>query len=256
MGRATNYHLSMLKFFHGIRQKLLSENKFSKYLLYAIGEIVLVVIGILIALQINTWNEEQKSKALELNILKDLHNTLNADFELLNWGIAGNESAMESCKLVLAYLDQNKPYSDSLNFHFENSHLWWKTILTTSAYERAKEHGLDFINDSLRKNLNSLYNLHLSFSETLNEREELYYYHTASPILIQMFESTELALDNTAIEGNHIPLDFEKLKASERYKSILRTSIGNKKKLNTWLKFILNHMMDLDQGLKQAIEEY
>ena len=246
----------MIKFFRRIRQQLLTENKFSKYLLYAIGEIVLVVIGILIALQINNWNEIQKSKALELNILKDLHNTLNADFDLVNWGIAGNKSAIESCGLVLAYLDQNKPYNDSLKFHFENSHLWWKTILTTSAYERAKEHGLYFISDSLRNTLNSMYNLHLSFSEKLNEREELYYYHTASPILMQLFESTELALDNTAIQGNYVLLDFEKLKSSERYKTILRTTIGNKKKLNTWLEFILNHMTDLDKGLKQAIEEY
>lgn len=53
----------MIKFFRKIRQKLLSENKFSKYLLYAIGEIILVVIGILIALSINNWNENRKQKA-------------------------------------------------------------------------------------------------------------------------------------------------------------------------------------------------
>ena len=47
----------MLKFFRRIRQKLIAENKVGKYLIYAIGEIVLVVIGILIALWINNWNE-------------------------------------------------------------------------------------------------------------------------------------------------------------------------------------------------------
>jgi len=52
----------MIKFFRKIRQNLLSESKFSQYLIYAIGEIVLVVIGILIALQINNWNEEKKLK--------------------------------------------------------------------------------------------------------------------------------------------------------------------------------------------------
>ena len=66
----------MIKFFRHIRQRLLSENKFSKYLLYAIGEIVLVVIGILIALQINNWNEERKefrkSKALLEEFRRDL----------------------------------------------------------------------------------------------------------------------------------------------------------------------------------------
>ena len=55
----------MIKFFRHIRKRLLTENKFSKYLLYAIGEIVLVVIGILIALSINNWNENQKKTLLE-----------------------------------------------------------------------------------------------------------------------------------------------------------------------------------------------
>tara|TARA_R100000935_G_scaffold58576_1_gene96315 strand:+ start:4970 stop:5365 length:396 start_codon:yes stop_codon:yes gene_type:complete len=49
----------MIKFFRKVRQKLLTENNFSKYLIYAIGEIILVVIGILIALQVNNWNTER-----------------------------------------------------------------------------------------------------------------------------------------------------------------------------------------------------
>lgn len=52
----------MFRFFRQIRQRLLSENRLSKYLLYSLGEILLVVIGILIALQINNWNEEEKAR--------------------------------------------------------------------------------------------------------------------------------------------------------------------------------------------------
>jgi hypothetical protein len=51
----------VIRFFHQIRQRLITNNKFSKYLLYAIGEILLVVIGILIALQIDNWNEQRKN---------------------------------------------------------------------------------------------------------------------------------------------------------------------------------------------------
>ncbi|MCW5515468.1 DUF6090 family protein [Muriicola sp. Z0-33] len=58
----------MLKFFRHIRQNLLTENKFSKYLLYAFGEIALVVIGILIALSINNWNESRQKKEVLNNI--------------------------------------------------------------------------------------------------------------------------------------------------------------------------------------------
>jgi len=70
----------MIKYFRKIRQNLLSEGKTGKYLKYAIGEIVLVVIGILIALSINNWNENAKNKRLEtsylIRISKDLENDL------------------------------------------------------------------------------------------------------------------------------------------------------------------------------------
>jgi len=53
----------MIKFFRNIRQKLLSEGKTTNYIKYAIGEIVLVMIGILLALQVNNWNENRKKKS-------------------------------------------------------------------------------------------------------------------------------------------------------------------------------------------------
>lgn len=66
----------MQKFFRLIRQRLLSENRFSKYLLYAISEILLVVLGLLIALQINNWNKERKESILEKEILKEVKDNL------------------------------------------------------------------------------------------------------------------------------------------------------------------------------------
>ncbi|WP_242157082.1 DUF6090 family protein [Aestuariivivens sediminis] len=79
----------MIKFFRKIRQKLLTENKFSKYLLYAIGEIILVVIGILIALSINNWNENLKNNRLKEYYLKSLMEDLSRDTleinKVANW---------------------------------------------------------------------------------------------------------------------------------------------------------------------------
>ena len=63
----------MLKFFRKIRQQLLQEGSFQKYLLYAIGEIALVMIGILLALQVNNWNEHRKKLSAEKTILKAIH---------------------------------------------------------------------------------------------------------------------------------------------------------------------------------------
>jgi len=71
----------MIKFFRHIRKSLLIENKFTKYLLYAIGEIVLVVIGILIALQINNLNEQCKNEAIALRLLKQVQSELVKNIE-------------------------------------------------------------------------------------------------------------------------------------------------------------------------------
>ena len=74
----------MIKFFRRIRQQLLNENKTSKYFKYAIGEIVLVVIGILIALQINNWNEERKENLKAKGYVEKLINDLVADTLSIN----------------------------------------------------------------------------------------------------------------------------------------------------------------------------
>ncbi len=75
----------MIGFFRKIRKKLADDNKFLKYTRYAIGEIVLVIIGILIALQVNNCNEERKSKNESVKILKRLERDLNLHHKLQNW---------------------------------------------------------------------------------------------------------------------------------------------------------------------------
>lgn len=74
-----SYYQSMLRLFRRIRQKLLTENKVSKYLLYAVGEILLVVIGILIALQVNNWNEKRLESAQIKAQLVNLMSNLEGD---------------------------------------------------------------------------------------------------------------------------------------------------------------------------------
>lgn len=69
----------MLKIFRKIRQNLLFQGKTSRYFKYAIGEIILVVIGILIALQINNWNQHRINRNKELSYLKELKTSLNSD---------------------------------------------------------------------------------------------------------------------------------------------------------------------------------
>ena len=69
----------MLRFFRKIRKALVPDNRFGKYFLYATGKIVLVVIGILLALQINNWNENQKKEKLKNSYINSLVNDLTLD---------------------------------------------------------------------------------------------------------------------------------------------------------------------------------
>ena len=89
----------MLRFFRQIRQRLLSDNKFSKYLLYAIGEIVLVVIGILIALQINNWNEDRKREKLKASYTASLIDDLALDTLMLGRFLYENNKVMKSLEM-------------------------------------------------------------------------------------------------------------------------------------------------------------
>ncbi|MBW2937136.1 hypothetical protein KXJ69_03400 [Aureisphaera sp. CAU 1614] len=147
----------MIKFFRKIRQKLLSENKFSKYLLYAIGEIVLVVIGILIALQINNLNEEKKNREFEKEILIQIQENINIDKLALKHIVNDFSKAITSSEKILQsdVSDKNK---DSIKIWLGNIIMFDRFQPLTNAYEVIKSKGLDKIsNKKLRFLLGKYY---------------------------------------------------------------------------------------------------
>ena len=109
----------MIKFFRKIRQKLLNENKFSKYLIYAIGEIILVVIGILIALAVNTQNEQRKEIKQEQIILKQLNDDYKANLvQLENKIEMRNKIISQSLDILNIASNSSTISTDSLTIRF------------------------------------------------------------------------------------------------------------------------------------------
>jgi hypothetical protein len=102
----------MIKFFRKIRQNLLMENKTGKYFKYAIGEIILVVIGILIALSINTWNENRKDGIKEQVILISLKVNLEENLKLLN---LANRATTDAYNASLNLHELTTPNSNNIN---------------------------------------------------------------------------------------------------------------------------------------------
>ncbi len=91
----------MFKFFRHIRQRLLSENKVRNYLLYAIGEIALVIVGILIAIQVNNWNEQRKNRELVTRTIDALETELEENFNHANFVLGFWKTQDSICKKVL-----------------------------------------------------------------------------------------------------------------------------------------------------------
>ena len=105
----------MIKFFRKIRQNLLMENKTGKYFKYAFGEIILVVIGILIALQINNWNENRKSSKIRNNYYKQVLQDLAKDTIYINRNITYLDSNLSKYQNYLEKLPKAESTNDVLS---------------------------------------------------------------------------------------------------------------------------------------------
>ncbi len=218
------------------------DNKPLKYMRYAIGEIILVVIGILIALSINNWNESEKQKIFANKILTDITISIKENIDYYDFSIDYNETGIQSAEIILNHLDRNLSYHDSLDVYFSRAVGYSTPILRNAGYESLKSYGLNIIeNDSI---LHALEILNNGFIETLVLRQEYYFSNTASPVLTELFETVAMRTDMK-------PFDYEELKKSRKYRSILNTSIAYKKDSNKWYKGQLQAI----ENLKEMIDE-
>lgn len=98
----------MFRYFRRLRQRVLTENRFSKYLLYALGEILLVMIGILLALEVNNWNEDRKMRQTEHQLLVNLKEEIVRNREMLVEAISYTTKSMSGVRQVVE-IYQNGP---------------------------------------------------------------------------------------------------------------------------------------------------
>ncbi len=121
----------MIKLFRNIRQNLLNEGKTSRYLKYAIGEIVLVVIGILIALSINNWNEKKKDNAQMRMNINSIAEDIQTDIIELQKTILSLQTQEKAASHIIPIMEsQHKYISDSLEFILDFNALTTTPIIT------------------------------------------------------------------------------------------------------------------------------
>lgn len=153
----------MLRFFSKMRYQLAAENRAAKYLRYAIGEILLVVLGILIALQINNWNENQKAHRYEIKMLSEIRNAMISDIKLFDYLANDRLAEIDSFNTVLLDLYLKKePVPDPVLYNMPILNRGYLFNYNSGPYEAVKSSGMDKIsNDSIRNALASLYDYYL-----------------------------------------------------------------------------------------------
>jgi len=161
----------MIKFFRSIRKNLLKEGKTSKYLKYAIGEIVLVVIGILIALSINNWNEHRRESQIEIKALTDLKNEFLENKAKMEESIEKKINGLNITKMLLEMIK-------SQNAEFENFNMSYGLNTINPSYgviDKLTSTGkIDYIeNDSLKKLLSGWKDLMIDYVEVEEYHRDL-----------------------------------------------------------------------------------
>lgn len=140
----------MINFFRNIRKIMIAENNRSKYFKYALGELFLVVFGILIAVQINNWNEENKRLEAERYMLNEILNNLNEDAVQIAAIIKTRERGAVANETLLSLVRSGDPNPDSLSKYLPHFITFERYFPVNNAYEIIKSSGLKISNKELR----------------------------------------------------------------------------------------------------------
>ena len=227
-----------------------------KYIFYALGEIALVVIGILIALQINNWNESRKDKNKQVRLMQELHQTAGEDLNRNIFQIGSNIESLESAEIIINHLESRLPYNDTLAHHFSMAHSRLISQIKDNAYQNVKEHGLDFIeNDTTRNLITHFFENRVEILEVFDRRCDQFYFQIAAPELILLFEEV-MPLGY----GSHnlmLPLNYNALADNRKYLSILKSTRDYLKQYIGWQEHsIMKDLYEIRRRLEKEMLIY
>ncbi|RIA09061.1 hypothetical protein OE09_0889 [Flavobacteriaceae bacterium MAR_2010_72] len=236
----------MIKFFRNIRQTMIKENRATKYALYAIGEIILVVIGILIALSINNWNENEKLKQKEINIAEEIYTELNENIAFVknqlklwesrdtNINKVLNLIASDTITITQREFDSIMIYVIGFN-NFKLKHSKFSKIIESENFEFTRSN--EIITEML--SLNADYNTLMAYYE-FNETN---YSGVIEPYLLKNYSFRNLANVLFGQKSIH-KLDFRVLLDDLEFDNVIHTAQGNNQ---PFVMYINNALKKMEQ---------
>lgn len=246
----------MFKFFNKIRQKLLFENRFSRYLLYAVGEIILVVIGILIALQVNNWNISRQVEKKEITTLKELRSSLMISKMNLANLLANNDRWLAYNYKIKDYLENKKPYDTSLDKCFGTYYWTGKAQLTSAPYDQLKIEGLDLIsNEQIRMQL--VYIFEDYFGQIKSEHEAWDKDFLAAiiyPQHVTLFKKYYPISYQKYSDEYAKPINYQALLDNQKFINTISENISLKRYSMTFKRDLIMKIDSLNHGISREIE--
>ncbi len=192
----------MIKFFRHIRQRLLVDNRFSKYLLYAAGEIVLVVIGILLALQINNWNSDRMDQNRIINYYQRIHAEIGLEIRSLERNLSSNDRLIKMNRRCLEILkSQDLDSISSLRENIGAVGTAWTYELNCPITEEFLEQGYlsKIRNDSAKMAFKAFTDMKSVFAKN-NSYTDTQYHSSIEPFINKHVNYSVVALEHYKVQ--------------------------------------------------------
>lgn len=176
---------------------------------YALGEIGIVTIGVLLALGLNNWNEARLERQREIASLREIQSALRSDLQDIRQNVDSHRRGKNSTEVILRHLREDLPYADSLDRHFGGVLNATFLVESSTAYETLKSRGLELIsNDSLRAAIARLYDVDYQIIERLEGIDREMMGADFHPFYLRNFDDvvlfqTATPVDYAALQQNH-----------------------------------------------------
>jgi hypothetical protein len=251
----------MIKFFRKIRQNLLMENKPGKYFKYAIGEIILVVIGILIALSINNWNDNRNKRNEELFLLDSIEQDFIENKQRLNQTIKAQQmmiSYSNSFIMLMANNTGKEVSQDSILKLKGYANSWYRAELVNSSYLTIINSGKgNYIqNLDLKKRLAEFStDLESGFEDDYESKESLNFMYMISYEHESMFMSKDKKKElGIAIPKDSIRKSIDLLISNKSYLGALISKTGTESARLVYQKKLLAQTDEILNEIKLDIK--
>ncbi|MCF6295570.1 MAG: DUF6090 family protein [Flavobacteriaceae bacterium] len=259
----------MINFFRKKRKKLADDNKTLKYARYAIGEIVLVVIGILIALSINNANENRKARIQEITILKNIQEDISLDTLDFNYNIKFHRNFINAEKRLLQFLQSNlQEPRDSINYSDALS-VPLLVALHKSTFTNLQNNQIGILtNNLLKKNISRLYDFFFEAILMVENEKSVYETYSSKKVFFQKYfkltETFYMYKDQQTINEDYfnpnfikVDMEFKDIKGAkndEAFKIELNESIFFRQVKIDLYNDMLKRVKELNQEINKELE--